>query len=617
VKLLHLTAVGPDVPPASLEFARRLTVVYGASETGKTYVIDALNFMFGARTLRQVPENARYQRMLLGIEFDDGEVVTLSRSLRGGRIEVFDGDLRSLPAHASGRQLQGQHNRDNHENISYFLLDRLGIADSQIRTNQRNSLQAMSFRQIAHLILVDEERMQTKLSVIESGVPSTRTAERSALKLLLQGEDDSGLTQGEDPTEFRRVNAAQLSMLDRVVGQLAAQLEDAPALAECYDVLARVNASIQEASRAIGNELAGRDDLVTQRTALQAEVDHQQALGVEQATLLHRFQLLDAQYAADLDRLQLVKSAGTLLGYFDADRCVFCGAETEHQHREHAEYETDRLAESVDAEAGRTQALKHDLGQTLVAVRTELELAQYRLTQLDAAVQDRATQIARFDVALRPSQADLDELIARRSQVERWIGLWTRVAEIEGLRTSVSREQPVKADPVTDGFAVATQTAFSQTLKRILQTWKVPGADDAVFTFTGPPDIVIEGRRRDTRGKGMRSVLHAGFAVALSEFCLSGDLPHPGFVALDTPVLTYRDADDAAREHEDDDDEFVSGSVAEAFYRYLATEHVGQVIVLENQTPPDVDEEDCLVVHFSGNAASGRAGFYPAPETDG
>jgi hypothetical protein len=573
VKLLHLTAVGPDVPPASLEFARRLTVVYGASETGKTYVIDALNFMFGARTLRQVPENARYQRMLLGIEFDDGEVVTLSRSLRGGRIEVFDGDLRSLPAHASGRQLQGQHNRDNHENISYFLLDRLGIADSQIRTNQRNSLQAMSFRQIAHLILVDEERMQTKLSVIESGVPSTRTAERSALKLLLQGEDDSGLTQGEDPTEFRRVNAAQLSMLDRVV--------------------------------------------VTQRTALQAEVDHQQALGVEQATLLHRFQLLDAQYAADLDRLQLVKSAGTLLGYFDADRCVFCGAETEHQHREHAEYETDRLAESVDAEAGRTQALKHDLGQTLVAVRTELELAQYRLTQLDAAVQDRATQIARFDVALRPSQADLDELIARRSQVERWIGLWTRVAEIEGLRTSVSREQPVKADPVTDGFAVATQTAFSQTLKRILQTWKVPGADDAVFTFTGPPDIVIEGRRRDTRGKGMRSVLHAGFAVALSEFCLSGDLPHPGFVALDTPVLTYRDADDAAREHEDDDDEFVSGSVAEAFYRYLATEHVGQVIVLENQTPPDVDEEDCLVVHFSGNAASGRAGFYPAPETDG
>ena len=84
MRLLHLTAVGPDVSAASLEFARRLTVVYGASETGKTYVIEALNFMFGARALRQVPEDAGYQRMLLGIEFDDGEVVTVS-SDRGRR----------------------------------------------------------------------------------------------------------------------------------------------------------------------------------------------------------------------------------------------------------------------------------------------------------------------------------------------------------------------------------------------------------------------------------------------------------------------------------------------------------------------------------------------------
>lgn len=616
MRLLHLTAVGPDVSPASLEFARRLTVVYGASETGKTYVIEALNFMFGARTLRQVPEDAGYQRMLLGIEFDDGEVVTLSRSLRGGRFEVFDGDLRSLPSRAPERQLLGQHDRDNHANISYFLLDRLGIADAQIRTNQRNTLQSMSFRYIAHLVLVDEERMQTRRSVIESGIPSTRTTERSAFKLLLQGEDDSGLTQGEDVAEFRRLNAAQLHMLDRVAGQVESQLVQAPALQECQDGLARVNASIQEASRMIGEELTGRDELVAQHVTLQTERGRQHSIAVDQATLLQRFQLLDAQYAADLERLQLVKSAGTLLGYFDTQKCVFCGAEAQHQHREHAEYETIRLAESVDAEAERTQALKEDLGQTLMAVRTELEAARSRLDQIDAAVRDRAAQIARFDTSLQPSQANLQDLIARRSQLERWIGLWTRVAEIETLRTSVSGEQPVKADPVTDGFAVATQTAYSRTLKHVLEAWRVPGADEATFMFTGAPDVVMQHRARDTRGKGIRSVLHAGFAVALSEFCVTEGLPHPGFVALDTPVLTYRDADDDVQGHEDIDEEYVSGSVAEAFYSYLATEHIGQTIVLENQTPPDVNENDCVVVHFSGNAASGRAGFYPAPNSD-
>jgi len=59
--------------------------------------------------------------------------------------------------------------------------------------------------------------------------------------------------------------------------------------------------------------------------------------------------------------------------------------------------------------------------------------------------------------------------------------------------------------------------------------------------------MVMQHRERNTRGKGIRSVLHAGFAVALSEFCLTEGLPHPGFVALDTPVLTYRDAGDDAQ----------------------------------------------------------------------
>ena len=75
MRLVHLTAVGAGLPPASVEFAPRLTVIYGASETGKTYVIDALDFMLGGRELREVPEAAGYRSMLLGVELDDGHVL--------------------------------------------------------------------------------------------------------------------------------------------------------------------------------------------------------------------------------------------------------------------------------------------------------------------------------------------------------------------------------------------------------------------------------------------------------------------------------------------------------------------------------------------------------------
>jgi hypothetical protein len=55
----------------------------------------------------------------------------------------------------------------------------------------------------------------------------------------------------------------------------------------------------------------------------------------------------------------------------------------------------------------------------------------------------------------------------------------------------------------------------------------------------------------------------------------------------------------------------VSGAVAQAFYDYLAFTCPSQTIVLENQTPPQIDAEGCAVVFFTGSATHGRAGFYP------
>ena len=96
MRLVHLTAVGPNVPATTLEFAPHLTVVYGASEAGKSYIGEAIDFMFGAGRLRNVPEAAGYQQMLLAIDFD-GDIITLARNLRGGTVSVFDGDLRQVP----------------------------------------------------------------------------------------------------------------------------------------------------------------------------------------------------------------------------------------------------------------------------------------------------------------------------------------------------------------------------------------------------------------------------------------------------------------------------------------------------------------------------------------
>jgi DNA repair ATPase RecN len=44
----HLCFTGPDRETASVTFGHGLNVIYGASETGKSFIVEALDFMLGA-----------------------------------------------------------------------------------------------------------------------------------------------------------------------------------------------------------------------------------------------------------------------------------------------------------------------------------------------------------------------------------------------------------------------------------------------------------------------------------------------------------------------------------------------------------------------------------------
>lgn len=616
MRLVQLSAVGSNVPPATLEFASRLTVIYGASEAGKSYIGEAIDYLFGASKLRYVPESDGYQDMLLTIDFD-GDVLTLARSLRGGKISVYEGDLRSIPEHPPLQKLAVSHQKGKEDTISFFLLDRLGLAGSVLRKNLRNETNALSFRNIAHLVIVGEERMHSRTSPVESGNPMTRTSERSTLKLLLEAEDDSGLDAGEDPVAFRRLNRAQLKVLERAIAQASVQLDGVAERQECVTMLARINQSIQGYSESVSAPLAEREQALVELNAYVDERRLHARRGAEAAVLDERFSLLDAQYSADLQRLEMVRSAGTLLGYFDAESCVFCGANFENQHRDHAIYETVQLTESIDAEMSRTVALREDLGLTIDGVRSAIRDSSEISSDLARKILEVTNRIADIEHQVAPVQDELRSLIERRSDLERWITLWGRIEELQALSSSVAQEQPETAEAISPGIGKRVRDSFSAKLQNVLSAWNVPGSENVEFTVEIEPDVILEGRPRADRGKGIRSVLHAGFSTALSEYCLENELPHPGFMVLDTPVLTYRDAENRAEDSDQevplstDGEESVAQTVAQSFYDYLSVSPV-QSVVLENQTPPTVDAEGCKIEYFSGTESRGRAGFYPA-----
>jgi len=89
------------------------------------------------------------------------------------------------------------------------------------------------------------------------------------------------------------------------------------------------------------------------------------------------------------------------------------------------------------------------------------------------------------------------------------------------------------------------------------------------------------------------------------QFCRDRSLPHPGFVVLDSPLLAYW-------KPEGDADDLRGSDLKDKFYRYLlGMSKNSQIIVIENEHPPDFVEKEAPVTVFTRNPNVGRYGFFP------
>ena len=149
-----------------VSFGPGLNVIYGASETGKSFIVEAIDFMLGGRPpLRDIPERIGYDRILMGVETLDGGTFTLQRSVDGGRFRVFSELHFASPAEVGGAQeLSEVHSDRSTDNLSTFLLEKCQLAHKRLRRNKRGDTNSLSFRHLARLVIVTETEITEQRS---------------------------------------------------------------------------------------------------------------------------------------------------------------------------------------------------------------------------------------------------------------------------------------------------------------------------------------------------------------------------------------------------------------------------------------------------------------------
>jgi hypothetical protein len=119
-------------------------------------------------------------------------------------------------------------------------------------------------------------------------------------------------------------------------------------------------------------------------------------------------------------------------------------------------------------------------------------------------------------------------------------------------------------------------------------------------------DILIDGKNRRGNGKGVRALMNAAFKIGVLVYCRAKNLPHPGVVALDSPLLSYRDPHTSKHGELSPDDQAVTRTgLNEYFYRYLLAQHDAQFIIIENDVPPFDLGPNAIVTTFIGPLGEG------------
>jgi len=617
IQLRFMRFLGQGKDPVHFPFNPGFNILYGSSDTGKTFLVEAIDFMLGAGDdLRDIPERNGYDTILLGIT-THGRDYTIQRSVNKGAFKLFDGLLDEIPAEVKlGRTLSAAHSPKNYDNLSHWLLQQIDLDHKQILySKDKGTLKSLGFRALAHLCVIAYPRITSNRSPILTGQWLEATREYGVFRLLLTGLDDSSVTpETAIPAEVKP--ELHRSLTPDAVSHLISDYEDdLSRLTDDPNGLEEEDTDINDAIESLQASLLTMEGRINTTTKQRKEVfenySRMIARNNEILELLQRFRLLDQQYANDLKRLAAIQQSGQFFVLRDPMQCPLCGALPEGQHHDAAcDGNVEAVTLAAAAEIAKINLLQIELHETVEALTRESKTIVDDASTLRLDLKNYQQEI---DIALSPdfsaARGDYTKLIERRAKVKQALLLQKRIKSLQQMidePTKPAKSKPVEAEePLSEVAQYISQSVlrdFSMTVGEILQQWDFPGATDVHFEER-MKDVVIGGRQRGSRGAGLCAITYSAFVLAIFEYCRSRDMPHPGFVILDSPLIAYK-------EPMPDDEDITTTDLKPRFYEYLEKfSGDQQIFVIDNTDPPP--DYAAKGMHFTANEKLGRYGLFP------
>jgi hypothetical protein len=607
---------GPNVKPAGLDFEPGSNLIYGASNTGKSFTLKSLDFMFGGQ--KQLPdfnERKGYEGIWLGFSLEGVGDFTLFRAISGGSYKLYDGLVKSTQTGKKAKILSQKHDSKKDNNLSQFLLNYLELNGKSVAKNIAGEQDSLSFRNLVEILLVNETDIQIERSPIESGNSMTRTKERSVFRLLLTGTDDSSIVTNVNENTFITSKTARLEMIGEMILDIESKLaKNYPNIDDLQIQIKLLDEQFEQIQ--IELELSQKPiiKLVEQKQPLSTDIS-KTSIRLEEVQLhIERFKQLEEVYISDIERLKALEEASFILSLGSDLDCPLCGAPAEVQKHTESLRNIGEMRNASLVEIKKIELQRSDLIDTVRNLESEKEKLKAVLEYLKNNLEQVEKEISLLVPDVNKNHLELRKIIEARDHARKGLSLFEQKNELFVKRKELNNlKKPSKGDNPKLNLPAYEVNEFCKVVSNVLRQWEFPGNCNVSFDYK-TYDLRVDEKLRVDNGKGVRAIIHAAFKIALLLYCRDRGLPHPGFVVLDTPLLTYRDPmkNPNLEDLAEDEKALAKTSLKERFFEHLASiDHLGQIIILENIDPPR-NIEDLAHVHlFYGNTGEGRYGLFP------
>ena len=583
----RLTVTGVGKKDSTIELSNGVNIIYGPSNTGKTYIVKCIDYMFGSDK-EPIDISTGYEVIEIIVRTEHGKLI-MSRKIGENKINVESTDKKI----SSGRY-NSKASSNNYDNtINSVWLSLIGIDEKHfIICNENFKKRVLSWRTFSHMFMLTETKIISESSIILSDKYTNNTAELSSLIFLLSGRDfaEAEKIESKEIKEAKKdavkeyINR-ELFRLSERSQELLAKLKESPHV-DIMPEIEKIMETISSTERLINKAITENQEILAQL------YDKNQDLA-ECNLLINRYNELATQYSADLKRLNfIVDGEANLKGDFSTQR-PFCDSKVIVKKNKNYIDAAKSDYKKIKLQAKDLESASKELYAEKLTLEQEIRTLTAKKQSIEELVENE----------LKPEVAILKEKLSvykEAVECQKEVDVLKKISDqktADMIENGIDDESQIKFS-VKEHIGYNFISDLNTDIRLFLESCKYDNLFSVVFDKT-TMDVIINGKKKSANGKGYNAYLNSVIAIVLSRYLERHAKYSPDFLLLDSPILSLKEKKTKKPS------ETMRSML---FENIIDNQNEVQTIVVENEIP-DINYKNTNIIHFTKEKGNGRYGF--------